>query len=147
MYHVRLALLAIRMCCLDRERERDPRFFSSSSNCYGYSISANWSLLSRHFPLGFPFKLKSFPFLMPRGNFFKCQRAFKSVLLWESVSKKLNRKGLKLPKFVRPPFFVHNPHPPFRFCCASFPPSNTQWSVGKSSLAEGLPIRDSPPQT
>ena len=50
MYHVHLAPL----CGQDvspglREREREERglrFFSSSYNCYGYDIRANWSLLS-----------------------------------------------------------------------------------------------------
>lgn len=49
MYHVHLALL----CGQDMlpglslgRKGGDPRFFSTSSNCYGYGISASCSLLS-----------------------------------------------------------------------------------------------------
>lgn len=59
--------------------------------------------------------------------------------------RKPHQKGLKLFHFVNPSsLFTSPPLSPFQPHCAWFPPSNRPWSVGKSSQADSLPVRDCP---
>lgn len=58
--------------------------------------------------------------------------------------QKTTPERVKTFPLCKPQFFVQIPAP-FQPHCAWFPPSNRRWSVGKSSQADSLPVRDCPP--
>lgn len=112
--------------------ERDTRFFSFSSSCYGYRVSA-LGVSSCQFQTGFPLDAEIHVHPDIKGPFVQVREGFWKCTVMRSSFKKLYQRGLKLAELVKPHFFAHPQHPPFWFCCSWFPPGNRQCSAGKSS--------------
>ena len=112
--------------------ERDTRFFSFSSNCYGYCVSAI-EVSFCQFQIGFPLGAEIHVHPDIKGPFVQVWEGFWKCTVMRISFKKVYQRGLKLAELVKPHFFAHPQHPPFWFCCLWFPPGNGQCSVGKPS--------------